>query len=429
VERVDVAVIGAGLAGLSCAYTLAKAGLDVLVVERGDYPGSKNVTGGRLYMNPVRRYLPDILDEAPFERHVTKELLTMLSEDSSITLTLRSDTYNKPPYHSYTLIRPTFDRWLAEKASAEGAAVVSKYKVEQLVRENGKITGIRAEGEDIGANVVVAADGAMSFIAEEAGLRSKHDPRHFAVGVKEIVELPRKTIEDRFHLRGDEGAAQLYFGSVTKGMTGGGFLYTNRESISIGIVVGIGSLMANLEHLETFQLMEDFKQRPEISALVEGGDTVEYSAHAIPEGGIESVPTLYDDGILLVGDAAGFALNMGLIVRGMDLAIASGVVAAETIKAAKKRNNYSAASLSEYGKMLNDSFVMKDLHTFKNVWKVLNNPRMFERYPKAISTMLTDLMFIGSDPKAKLSSAALKHLRKHFLNLSTLKDALGLLTI
>lgn len=428
-ERVDATIIGAGLAGLSCAYTLAKAGLDVLVVERGDYPGSKNVTGGRLYMNPVRRYLPGIWDEAPFERHVTNELLTMLSDDSSITLTLRSDTYNKPPYHSYTLTRPTFDRWLAEKASAAGAAVVSKYKVEQLVREDGKITGIRAEGEDIGANVVVAADGAMSFIAKEAGLRSKHDPRHFAVGAKEIVELPRKTIEDRFHLRGDEGAAQLYFGSVTKGMTGGGFLYTNRESISIGIVVGIGSLMTNPEHLETFQLMEDFKQRPEVSALIEGGETVEYSAHTIPEGGIHSLPTLYDDGILLVGDAAGFALNMGVIVRGMDLAIVSGVIAAETIKAAKKRNDYSAASLAEYEKMLNDSFVMKDLHTFRNVWKVLNNPRMFERYPNAISTMLTDLMFIGSDPKAKLSSTALRHIRKHFLNLSTLKDALGLLTI
>lgn len=428
-ERVDVAVIGAGLAGLSCAYTLAKAGLDVLVVERGDYPGSKNVTGGRLYMNPVRRYLPEIWDGAPFERHVTKELLTMLSEDSSITLTLRSDTYEKPPYHSYTLIRPTFDRWLADKASAEGAAVVSKYKVEQLVRENGKIAGIRAEGEDIGANVVVAADGAMSFVAEEAGLRSKHDPRHFAVAAKETVELPRKTIEDRFHLHGDEGAAQLYFGSVTKGMTGGGFLYTNRESISIGIVVGISSLMANPQHLETFQLMEDFKQRPEISTLIEGGETVEYSAHTIPEGGIHSLPTLYDDGILLVGDAAGFALNMGIIVRGMDLAIASGVIAAETIKAAKKRNNYSASSLAEYEKMLNDSFVMKDLHTFKNVWKVLNNPRMFDRYPNTINTMLTDLMFIGSGPKAKLSSTALKHLRKQFLNLSTLKDALGLLTI
>ena len=424
-----MAVVGAGLAGLSCAYALAKAGLDVLVVERGDYPGSKNVTGGRLYMNPVRQYLAGIWDEAPFERHVTRERLTMLSDDSSLTLELRSDAYDKPPYHSYTLIRPTFDRWLAEKASAEGAAIISKYKVEQLLRENGRVAGIRAEGEDIGANVVVAADGAMSFIAKEAGLRSKHDPENFAVGVKETVELPRKTIEDRFNLRTDEGAAQLYFGNVTKGLTGGGFLYTNRESISLGIVVGIGSLMANAQHLETYQLMEEFKQRPEVSVLIEGAETVEYSAHTIPEGGIKSVPTLYSDGILVVGDAAGFALNMGIVVRGMDLAIASGAMAAETIKAAKKRDNFSAQSLAAYKTMLNNSFVMKDLHTFRNVWKVLNNPRLFERYPRAISTLLTDLMFIGTDPKRKLSSTVLEGFRKSFLNLSTLKDTLDLLRI
>jgi len=165
-ERVDVAVVGAGLAGLSCAYTLAKAGLEVLVVERGDYPGSKNVTGGRLYLNPVRQYLPEICHGAPFERYVVREQLTMLSDDSSVTIELRPDAYSKEPYHSYTLLRPTFDRWFAERASAEGAAIVSKYKVEGLLREDGKIAGIRSEGEDIAANVVVAADGAMSFIAE-----------------------------------------------------------------------------------------------------------------------------------------------------------------------------------------------------------------------------------------------------------------------
>jgi len=429
VERVDAAIVGAGLAGLSCAYTLAKAGLDVLVVERGDYPGSKNVTGGRLYMNPIRKYLPDIWDEAPFERHVAKERLTMLADDASITMELSSDAYDKQPYHSYTLIRPTFDRWLAEKASAEGAAIVSKYKVEQLLHENNKVAGIRAEGEDIGANVVVAADGAMSFIAEQAGLRSKHDPSHFAVGVKETIELPRKTVEDRFNLHGDEGAAQLYFGSVTKGLTGGGFLYTNRGSLSLGIVVGIGPLMENAQHLETFQLMEEFKQRPEVSTLIEGGETVEYSAHTIPEGGIKSIPTLCGEGILVAGDAAGFALSMGIIVRGMDLAIASGVMAAEAIKAAKKRGDYSAQSLAAYRTMLDDSFVMKDLQTFRHVWRVLSNPRLFEKYPRAIGTLLTDLMFIGTDPKPKLSSTALKQIRKSFLNLSTMKDALDLLKI
>jgi len=429
VEQVDVAIVGAGLAGLSCAYTLAKAGVDVLVVERGDYPGSKNVTGGRLYMNPIRQYMPEIWDEAPFERHVAKEKLTMVSDRSSVTMELRSEMFSKKPYHSYTLIRPVFDKWFAEKATAAGAAIIPKYKVEGLRRENGKVAGIRAEGEEIAAKVVVAADGALSFIAEEAGLRSRHDPEHFALGVKETVELPRKVIEDRFNLKGDEGCAQLYFGSISKGMTGGGFLYTNLESISIGIVVSIGGLMKRSDQLESSQLMESFTQLPEIASLIEGGEIVEYSAHTIPEGGIKAIPRLYDDGILVVGDAAGFSLNMGMIVRGMDLAIGSGVLAAETIRKAKKRNDYSTNSLSQYERLLNDSFILKDLTTFKNVWKVLDNPRMFEKYPQAVAALLEDLMWIGSDPKTKLSSTALKHIRKNFLSLSAVRDALSLLGI
>ena len=428
-ERVDVAVVGAGLAGLSCAYVLAKAGLDVLVVERGDYPGSKNVTGGRLYMNPVRQYLPEVWQDAPFERHVTTERLSMLSDDTAITMELRPEAYNKEPYHSYTLLRPTFDKWLADKATAAGAAIVPKYKVEGLLHGNGRVAGIKAEGEEIAANVVVAADGALSFIAQEAGLRPKHNPEHFAVGTKETIELPRKVLEDRFNLRGDEGAAQLYFGNVTKGMTGGGFLYTNRESIALGVVVSIGSLMANPTRVETYQIMEDFKLRPEVSSLIEGGETVEYSAHTIPEGGFESLSTLYSDGILVVGDAAGFALNMGMIVRGMDMAIVSGAIAGQAIKAAKIHNDFTARSLGSYETMLNNSFILKDLRTFKNAWKVLNNPRLFDKYPRLVGSLLTDLMQIGTESKPKFSSTILKQVRKNFLNLSTLKDMLSFLKI
>jgi electron transfer flavoprotein-quinone oxidoreductase len=429
VEHVEVAIVGAGLAGLSCAYSLAKAGLDVLVVERGDYPGSKNVTGGRLYMNPIRQYMPEIWEDAPFERYVSKERLTMLSDGSSVTMELRSDEFAEKPYHSHTLIRPIFDKWLAEKATAMGAAVISKYKVEGLLRENGRVAGIKAEGEDIAANVVVAADGALSFIADEAGFRSHHNPEHFAVGVKETVELPRKVIEDRFNLHGDEGCAQLYFGSLTKGLTGGGFLYTNKQSVSIGIVVSIGALMHSADQLDTPQLMESFTQRSEVASLIEGGEMVEYSAHTIPEGGFNSLPTLYKDGILVIGDAAGFALNMGIIVRGMDLAIASGAIAAEAIIEAKKQSNYSAKCLATYEAKLRDSFVMKDLYTFRNFWRILNNPRLFQKYPSLIAAMLEDLMNIQSEPKPKLSSTVMKHLRKNFLNLSTLRDLIGLLQV
>jgi electron transfer flavoprotein-quinone oxidoreductase len=428
-EHVDVAIVGAGLAGLSCAYKLGQAGIDVLVVERGDYPGSKNVTGGRLYMNPIRQYMTEIWEDAPFERYVVKERLTMLSNQSSFTMELRSDEFTKMPHHSYTLIRSVFDRWLAEKASAVGAAIIPTYKVEGLLFDGSRVTGIKAEGEDISAKVVVAADGALSFMAEQAKLRSKHDPHHYAVGVKETIELPRKTIEDRFNLHGNEGCAQLYFGSLTGGLTGGGFLYTNRSSISLGVVVGIGALMAKAGQVETAQLMESFKQRPEISSIIDGGETVEYSAHAIPEGGIESVPTLYSNGILVIGDAAGFALNMGIIVRGMDLAIASGVLGAEAIKVANKKGDFSAKSLATYETLLDQSFVMKDLRTFKNVWRVLDNPRLFTKYPEAVSSLMTDLMTIGTSPKHKLSSTATEHFRKNFLNLSALRDLLSLMKV
>ncbi len=427
-EHVDVAIVGAGLAGLSCAYSLAQAGVDVLVVERGDYPGSKNVTGGRLYMNPVRKYMPEIWDQAPFERYVGKEKLTMLSEGSSTTIEIRSDEFTKEPRHSYTLLRPVFDKWLAEEATGVGAAIVSKYKVDGLLKKNDAIAGIKAEGEEISADVVIAADGALSYMAQEAGLSGPRNPEHYAVGVKETIELPRKTLEDRFNLRGDEGCAQLFFGSLTKGLTGGGFLYTNKESISLGIVVGIGPLMRSSDRLETAQLMESFKERPEILPLIEGGETVEYSAHSIPEGGFETIPQLFGSGILVVGDAAGFALNMGIIVRGMDFAIVSGSMAAETIKRAKKRGDFSSASLSEYKEMLENTFVMEDLHTFRNTWKVLNNPRLFEKYPSAVTAVLEDLMLIGAEPKERLSSTVLRHVKKN-LGWSALKDLLGLLRI
>jgi electron transfer flavoprotein-quinone oxidoreductase len=186
--------------------------------------------------------------------------------------------------------------------------------------------------------------------------------------------------------------------------------------------------MKSAQQLETVQLMESFKERGEISRLIEGAETVEYSAHSIPEGGINSIARLFGDGILVVGDAAGFALNMGIIVRGMDLAIASGSIAAEAIKSAKQRGDYSSTSLSRYEAMLKDSFVLKDLHTFRNVWKVLNNPRLFEKYPGVITALLKDLMWVGSNPKQKLSSTVLKHLKGN-IRISTLKDAFAFLKL
>lgn len=429
-EKVEVVVVGAGLAGLSTAYVLAQAGVDTVVVERGDYPGAKNVTGGRIYMHPLRHYLPDLWDEAPLERHVTRETLTMIAEGASTAITLDSDRFREEPHHSYTILRSNFDRWLGDKVAEAGAFVLPKYRADDVLMEDGRVVGIvMGEEDEIRADVVVAADGVLSLVAEKAGLRQAQQAKHFAVSAKEVIELPAKSIEERFNLGPGEGAAQLYFGALTKGMLGGGFLYTNKESISLGLVVGIESLMEREPKIEVHEILEDFKARPEIRNLIADGETVEYSAHVIPEGGINAMPRLYSDGIVVVGEAAGLGLNMLLTVRGMEFAVASGVLAAEAIKKARETGDYSAASLARYQESLSDTFVLKDLQTFRSVLDVMENPRLFNFYPQAVCDIFTKLMWIDEKPKPKISSTVIREVLGKFLKWSTVKDGLRMLRI
>jgi len=417
-----VIIVGGGLAGLSCAYELADSGMTVIVLERGDFSGSKNVTGGRIYLRPIRNYLPDLWKEAPLERHVTKEILTLMGETNSTTFELYSDRFNREPYPSYTILRAKFDRWFADLVSEKGVFVIPQKNVKDLIKKNGKVIGIKAEDEEIGADCVVAADGILSFMAEKAGFRQPFHPEHFALGFKEVIQLDPKTIEDRFTLEEGAGAAQLFVGSLTKGMMGGGFLYTNRDSLSLGIVVGIHSLNRREPREEIYKLLDEFKERPEIKNLIKGGNVIEYSAHLISEGGVQIKPRVYGDGILVVGDAAGLGLNMLVTVRGMEYAMASGVLAGRTIKKAKEKNNFSASSLAHYEKLLNESFIMKEMNTYKNSLSILENERLFSKYPQAISSLFEKLMSVDEHPKESLYKTVYQGLKKEFFNLQTFKD-------
>jgi electron transfer flavoprotein-quinone oxidoreductase len=425
-EKMDVIIVGAGLAGLATAYSLADTGMDVLVVERGDFAGSKNVTGGRIYLNPIRDMFPDLWDQAPLERHVTRERLTPMAKESSITVDLRSERFNRQPYHSYTILRAKFDRWFADQAADKGAFIIPKNKVDDLILEDGLVAGIVADGEPIHSDVVVAADGVLSLMAEKAGLRESQQSKHFAVSMKEIIELHRKTIEDRFNLEGDQGLAQLFFGELTQGMMGGGFLYTNLESVSLGLVIGIEALMERAPLQEVHPLMEAFKERPEIRVLLEGGDVVEYSAHVITEGGIHAMPKLYSDGILVVGDAAGLGLNMLFTVRGMEYAMASGAMAAQAIKRAKEKEDFSAATLAHYEELLKDSFVLKEMYTFRNALDTLENPRLTSFYPQFVCDLFEELMWIDDRPKEGLFGTVFGKAKSELPILATLKDVLSL---
>lgn len=409
-ESFDAIVVGGGLAGLAAAYTMAVEGLEVLLLERGDYCGSKNVTGGRIYLNPVRDMFPDLWKKAPLERYIAHEEVCVMDTERALTIRYDGSELKNEPYQSYSILRGKFDRWLGKQAERQGAMIITKSRVDDVITENGSVVGVRAGGEELRANVVIAADGVLSFTASQAGLRQPFKAQNYAVGFKEIIELPRETLEARFNLEGDEGAARLYMGDVTRGKFGGGFLYTNKESISLGIVVGIHGLTEGEPNAEAPQLLEEFKQRPEVARLIAGGETAEYAAHVIPEGGYRALSKLYGNGILAAGDAAGFSMNIGVTVRGMEYALASGHLAGKTVTQAKQKNDYSAGSLSLYEHLLNESFVMKDFINFKESLGALDNPRLFTYYPQLAGNLMRDLYEIPYGAKNKIFPTVKKYL-------------------
>ena len=390
-EKFEVIVVGAGLAGLAAAYTLAGNGVEVVVLERGDYPGAKNVTGGRLYVHPVRDLFPELWEKAPFERFITHEGITLMARERAVSIDYSGNELRRPPHQSFSVLRARFDRWLAEQAEGHGAMILTKACVDDVIRIDGKIAGVVAGGDELQADVVLACDGALSLLSEKAGLHPAGSPQNYALGIKEVIALPSSVINDRFQLEGQEGAARLFVGAVTEGLFGGGFLYTNKDSISLGIVIGLEGLTGGEQAPDAPAMLDAFKGRPEIAPLIRNGSTVEYAAHIIPEGGYDGLFPRVGNGILAAGDAAGLALNAGFTVRGMEYALASGYYAAQAVLAARKRGDFSASSLSEYQRLLDESFVMKDFLSFREAPRVMNNPRFFDHYPEMAGQILRDI--------------------------------------
>ncbi|MCX8022492.1 MAG: FAD-dependent oxidoreductase [Syntrophorhabdaceae bacterium] len=425
-EKVDVVIVGGGLSGLSCAYRLAEKDLQVIVVERGDFPGSKNVTGGRLYIKPIEGIVGDMLDGAPFERKVVRERWTLMGEKNSVTVDFTGENL-KENRHSFTVLRSTFDRWLSERVMEKGVFVIPRYRVDGLLQEEGKVVGIKAGGEEIYANVVVASDGVLSFMAEKAGLKPRMTPKGYAIGIKEVIELSEDRINERFNVGKEEGVAHLFIGDVTKGRFGGGFLYTNRNTVSLGVVVGIKAMMEAKPPIELHTLLDTFKARYEIEGFIKGGRTVEYGAHIIPEMGYKGISKLYHDGLIITGDAAGFALNMGITVRGMEFAIASGIMAGETILKAHSTGDYSVNTLSQYGEMLKSSFVIKDLYNFREMGDFLDRDEVFSLYPRSIPDMIEKVVWFDEGPKERIGATLWKAAKgSGLMGLNTLKLLLGL---
>jgi electron transfer flavoprotein-quinone oxidoreductase len=406
-DRFDAIIIGAGVAGSACAYTLAREGKSVLLIDRGVTAGSKNVTGGRLYTYALEMVEPGLSARAPMQRKVVREQVMMLGERGATTVDYVNYDFGDNVPQSYTVLRAPFDEWFAAEAEAKGAMLATGILVDELIIENGSVVGIKAGDDEMRANIVVAADGVNSLIAQKAGLFGDITPKQVSVGVKEIIELPDDVIEARFNLTGDQGAARVIVG-CTEGIMGGGFLYTNKGSLSLGIVVAPGQAARHGKKIR--EIMEDLKEHPAIEPLIEGGEIREYGAHLVPELGLSGMPQkLFGEGLIVIGDAAGFAVNAGISLRGMDLAIVSGLAAARAILKAPRPS--SAGSLFYLQEL--ECLLLPTMRLFADWHKMMAIPRLYEEYPRMADEAMKFLFTIGGETPEKTTRAMWKILKKH----------------
>ena len=422
-QQFDAIVVGAGPAGSSAALAMARAGLQVALIERGEYAGAKNVSGAALYApNLLAGLLPDYWEEAPVERYLTRRVVTFLGKEAATSLDFRTNRFSKPPYNGFTILRPRFDRWLANKAEEAGALLITSTVVDDLLYKNKQVIGVRCRREegDLYAPIVIAADGANSFLAKKAGLQHEFRADEMTLGVKEVLRLDAHTIEERFNLDGDEGMSNEYVGYASGDVKGGGFLYTNRDTLSIGVVVQIASLAE--KKVRAYDLLDQFKQHPAVAPLVRDGVMLEYSAHMIPEGGWSMLSKLSRAGMMVVGDAAGFVFAAGLFFEGMNFAIASGLAAAATAKQAHTDHDFSALSMARYRKRLESSFVLKDLKKYRHAPAFINNEHLQNVYPDLICETMENIFRSNGMPRRKLGRVVLGTMREKVPLLTLLRD-------
>ena len=412
-EKCEVAIVGAGPAGISAACILADSGVNTVVLERGEFPGSKNVSGGVLYGHDLARIIPDFVDQGcPVERNIVESRLWYLSEESGYSLGYKDQAFLQERRHNvFTVGRAKFDRWFAQQAISKGALLVCSTVVTDLLRdENGAVKGVRTDRPegDLEADVVLLADGINSPLAAQTGFRPEPASEHVALAVKEVIELDEETVSQRFNVQPEDGVTIEVLGEVTQGMNGVGALYTNRKTLSL--VIGGNLADFSALKLKPYELLESFKQHPMVAPLIRDGKPREYMAHWLPEGGFDQVPSLCGDGYLIAGDS-GMLFN-ALHREGSNMAMVSGAFAAQTILEAREKGDFSRQGLSGYLEKLRSSFVLKDLKKYRRFPGFLQEHKeLFSTLPRLGRLAGREMLTVNGVHKKEKQSAIWKKIK------------------
>jgi electron transfer flavoprotein-quinone oxidoreductase len=422
-EAFDVAIVGAGPAGISAACLLAEKGIKTIVFERGEYPGAKNISGGVVYGHDLGRVLHDYEERnCPIERNIVESRIWYLSKDGGYSLAYRDRIFSEERRHNaFTVGRAKFDRWFADQAKARGALVVCSTVVTDLLRdEKNNVVGVntdRQQGE-VRSRVVLLADGINSALAAKTGFRPEPKPHEVALAVKEVIELPEEVIEERFNVPPGHGATIDILGEITQGMDGVAVIYTNKKSLSVCVGANLEDL--SRQKVRPYEMLETFKAHPMAAPLLQGGKSTEYTAHWLAEGGYDAIPQLCGDGYLIAGDS-GMLFNAPHR-EGSNMALTSGRFAAEAILEALKKDDLSREGLSGNVARLRDSYILQDLKKYRRFGPfLLRHHEIFTTLPEVTGWAAREMLTVNGVPKKAKQKEIWRELRKRMSILSILR--------
>ena len=378
----DILIIGGGPSGLATAIRLAdllkQKGLEkrILLIEKGSAIGSHILSGAVLRPQVFKKLLPDVdFNEIPLNAKVCKDALFLLSKKMKLKLPF------DPPYMgnkgNYTASLAEICRYLANIATEKGVEIYTGFAMSELLyNENGKVCGAKVidtgvdhhgdklenfqPGSIVEAKLTILAEGTRGSLTKKLinkfDLQKGKNPQIYSLGCKEIWSVPEGTIKpgEVYHTMG--------YPAMQCNVFGGGFIYgLNDNKVAVGLALGLDYADPTLDLHKAFQM---WKTHPVVEKFLKNGKMLEYGAKTMPEGGWYSLPKLYTDNALIVGDGAGFLIMPSL--KGIHLAIGSGMLAAETALTALEKNDFSEQTLQIYEKLVKQSNIYKEMYRLRN---------------------------------------------------------------